>query len=855
MRIHFKVILFLILSYWCALPAHSQAPVLELKMKNATLKEIVNQMEKKSDYTFVFNEKLDMQQRKNISIHDQPISEALNQVFVGTGIDWKLINNHIVLGKAKNITISGYITEAKSMETLIGATVTDIKTGVSSFSNSYGYYTIQVNADSVKLQASYIGFKKVTKAFVVKKDTIINFQLQDSNTELNSVVVYKNENTIKAGSAIELSSSDIKSTASSLGEKDLMKTLQTIPGISNGFEGSGGIIVRGGTPDQNLILVDGAPLYNTGHQLNIFSVINGDAIKKVSMYKNNFPARFGGRLSSVMDIRLKDGDMQNYHADATLGLYTARINLEGPIIKGKTSFSFSTRRSYLDVYQRVIINSDGNESVNYLYDINAKVNHKFSEKSRLYFSYYSGRDKQYDDIYYTSYSNLSSRSTHKNKYSWGNDILSLRWNYIFNNKLFMNTSLTYNRYSYYNNQAENNTYKDISKYSYSFRKSGIKDWQSAVDLEYQLNNSHYIRFGTALIFHQFSPEINGSGIKDIGSNNENWILKYYLHEKMQGKEASVYGEDEFSVTDKLKTNYGLHLSMFHIQGKTYLGFEPRLSLTYQLSSKLIAKIAYSKMNQYVNLLSSNIAVNEPTDLWVPITKNLKPMISHQVSGGIFFDAKNGYNFSAEAFYKRMNNVLEYKDGMVWKDVFSSWDENIESGRAWIYGMELSAQKTQGKFTTSIAYTLSWNNRQFSNINNGLKFNSRYDSRHNLVIRTSFNLNRKIDISASWVYMTGLRCTLPLEEYELLPSVDQGYYSSTVNHVGQRNNYKLSDTHHLDIDVRYQYSDRKMWNFGIYNIYNRHNPYTLNLYYSRGSNITEKALFGIMPTVSYTYKFR
>lgn len=863
MRTSFRLIFLFIISSLYILQVNAQTLSIDLEMHDATLKEIVKEIEQKSNYSFVFNENLNMQRRKDISIYSRSIPQVLELVFGGTEISWQIVDTHIILNKAKKITISGYVTEQNSMETLIGATIVDKRSNTSSISNPYGYYSIQVFTGAVQLDVSYIGFKALTKNISVNRDTVINFQLQEESALLQSVTVYNRKALSRVGNTIELSDSEIQSTATTFGENDVLKALQTMPGMSAGFEGSGGMFVRGGSPDQNLILLDGIPIYNTGHMANLFSVLNGDAIKKVTLYKNNFPARFGGRLSSVIDIRLKDGDMQQFHGNFTVGLYTARFNVEGPIIKGKTSYSLSTRRSYIDSFLRIARKTDSFVPIFYMYDINAKVNHKFSDKSRVYFSIYSGRDRQeniYEYVmnynnYYTSGVYQKQSYINKRNYSWGNDIMTLRWNYVFNNNLFINTSLAYNQYKYRDKTKTDLLYEEYSQGSQTILKSGVKDWQFSVDLDYQMNNDHYVRFGGSVIAHQFNPETHLLKLKKIENTQEDWISKYYLQDKINGREMSLYGEDELSLSEHLKANLGLHFSIFNVQGKTYVGGQPRLAVSYQLLPKLILNSSYSKMNQYVNLLSSNL-IGGPTDLWVPITKKVKPMSSHQFTTGLFFDTQTGYKMSIEGFYKMMYNLLDYKDGIAWKDVFTSWEENIESGKGRVYGLELLVQKTQSRFTGQIGYTLSWNDRQFTSINRGQRFPYKYDSRHNIRIATTYRCSNKVDISASWVYSTGVRTTLPLEQYQPLPQlVDGNVYNTPISYVGERYNYRLSDTHHLDVDLKYSYSPQKLWTFGIYNVYNRFNPYTIDVRYSSGNTITEKALLGIIPSASFTYKFR
>ncbi len=838
---------------------YSQTSSFTIEMKGATLKDILKKIENNSNYIFVFNERLDMEVQKDIHLIRMPVTETLNSVFEGTGISWQIMENHIVLNKAKKIIISGYVTNRNSMETLIGASIYNRTSGTGSFSNAYGYYSFQTNSDSIDLQISYIGCKSLSKKFFARRDTVIHFCLEESDIWLQDVTIYNTQPFSPAGSSVELTDNDIYPMPAAFGENDVFKSLETIPGIWANRNGSSGLSVRGGSPDQNLILIDGVPVYNTEHTQGSFSILNGDAVKKVFIYKGSFPARYSGRLSSVVDIRVKEGDMQHFHSSVTIGTLAARINAEGPIIKGKTSFSISARRSYLDD----ILNLWGstiqlNDSYyTYIYDINAKINHKFSDRSRLYLSFYKGRDTQTFNDQYSEHENNTeiSHTKEQSDYNWGNDIISLRWNYVFNNQLFVNTTAAYNRYQFDSNASFNKKYYKQELNHTSFQKSGIEDWQINSDFEYQPNNNHYIRFGGGVIRHHFNPETYGSQAKQTDDNNQEWMLNYHLYNPIKGYEMSLYAEDEFSISPKLKANLGAHFSLFEAQGKFYPSLQPRLSLGYELTPKTTVKISYAKMNQYMNLLSSNMS-SQPTDLWVPITKKLKPMTSHQFSAGLFFDANAGYRFSAEGFYKQMSHLLEYKDGMLWKDATTSWEEYVESGKGWIYGVELLAQKTRGRFTGGVGYTLSWNKRRFETINKGCPYWDRYDSRHHFNITGAFKYNNKIDFYALWMYATGSRTTLPLEEYASLPIfTDQSETWShlSVTNINSYNNYKMSDIHHLDIGMNYRRSERKIWTFGIYNVYNRFNPYCARV--GIDNNVIESARAKIVPSVSFTYKFK
>ncbi|MFT3994488.1 MAG: TonB-dependent receptor [Dysgonomonas sp.] len=860
------IICIILLLLGCSLKSQNKQTI-SIQTNNAPLLGILKKIEQQTDYSFVYNETLNLNLKRSISITDYPLDKTLYLVFNQTNINWKIMGNHILLSqktKQDMIIISGHITDSESGETLIGGAIVDKISQIGNISNSYGYYTLQVPRGKVKLQASYIGYNPVNLCLNQTKDTIINFEL-NAGELLPEVIVTDKKQFSPSGSSFELSGSDIGSIPSVFGETDVLKSLQYIPGIQSGIEGSVGMYVRGGGTDQNLVLLDGVPVYNTGHAFGTFSIFNGDAVKKVSLHKGSFPARFGGRLSSVVDIRLKDGDMQNYHAVFNISLLSTKLNVEGPIIKGKTSFNFSARRSYADAFTRIVdLFVDESIPVFYIYDINAKINHKFSDKSRLYFSVYNGKDKIGTD---SKKNDPDFKSETKIDYNWGNTVASLRWNYIISNKLFVNTTVAFNKYRFDYKSYESLKENTINNYYENFQHSEIKDLSANGDFEYSFSPRHTLRFGGGIIEHSFNPEVHGSRIREI-ENEEEKVNKTnnYLSDKIKAEEAQIYLEDEFPIFKKLMANLGLHGSLFNVQGEVYTSLQPRISLGYEINNKFAVKSSYTKMNQYINLLTSN-TLSQPTDLWVPITKRLKPMKSIQYTFGIYYSPNKDYNISVETFYKDMHNILEYKDGASWKDSNTSWEDQVEAGKGWAYGFEFLAQKSEGRFTGWLGYTLAWNNRKFETINKGNKFPAKYDRRHNISLTLSYILNPKVTLSSSWMYATGNNATLSVEEYQILSdkSNDTSSYndvlSSSVGYIEKRNNYRLPSTHHLDLNMNYRYSERKAWTFTIYNVYNRANPYIIYPGYSKKNNeigkykLFQYSLFRLVPSVAFTYKFK
>ena len=489
----------------------------------------------------------------------------------------------------------------------------------------------------------------------------------------------------------------IKNTPSILGEADVMKAIQLMPGVQAGVDGSAGLYIRGGSPDQNLILLDGTPVYNVDHMFGFFSVFTPEAIKKVTLFKSSFPARFGGRLSSVIDVRTNDGDMKKYHGTLSIGLLTSKINLEGPIVKDKTSFNISARRSYADLIAKPFMPDDEKYSY-YFYDINAKINHKFSDRSRLYLSAYNGKDHFAAD--YDSNTDYKDGS----KMNWGNTIISARWNYIFNNRLFSNTTVSYNNYlfdinAYTSNQyALGNDETFTNRYSSDYR-SGINDWNYQIDFDYNPSPVHHVKFGAGYIYHRFRPEVMTSKISDRTDDQTYRDTTYHNmnNSRIYAHEVSAYAEDNLKISSRLRLNLGLHFSLFHVQKQSYFSLQPRISARYQLTDDITLKASYTKMSQYVHLLSS-MPIAMPTDLWVPVTKEIKPMQSHQYSLGGYYTGIKGWEFSVEGYYKDMRNVLEYKDGVSFFGSSTGWENKVEMGKGRSVGIELMAQKTLGKTT-------------------------------------------------------------------------------------------------------------------------------------------------------------
>ncbi|MCB0736012.1 MAG: TonB-dependent receptor [Bacteroidetes bacterium] len=774
----------------------------------------------------------------------------------------------------QKFTLSGYITDQKSGENLIGATiyVDEIAGGTSA--NAYGYYSLTMPKGKYLIQFSYVGYDKKTLEVNLNENQELNVELK-SITDLQGVVISA-ETSEKIQdktqmSTVKVSMDKVNSLPALMGEKDLIKTIQLLPGVQSGTEGASGLYVRGGGPDQNLILIDGVPVYNASHLFGFFSVFNADAIKSVELVKGGFPARYGGRLSSVLDIRMKEGNMNKFEVDGSVGVIASKVSIQGPIVKDQTSFIVSARRTYIDVLAQPIIRLAGrNQGTNlkagyFFYDLNGKINHKFSNKSRLYLSTYLGNDKFYFNI---SNKFIYEGHEHSNNMGgdlkWGNNIAALRWNYQINPKLFSNTTITYSRYNF-NTFSETGavTWTEDEKneflYYNSFR-SGIDDITAKVDFDFVPTPNHYIKFGAGDIYHTFTPGVQqtkfevGDGLTDTTTSSP----------RVYGHELYAYIEDDMKLGTRWKINPGLYLTMFQVESSSYPSIQPRLAVRYLAHKNISLKASYAHMAQFLHLLS-NPTIGLPTDLWVPATKNVAPEYSHQVAVGYAQNILDKFELSIEGYYKTMENLIEYKDGASFYGQDKNWENKIEMGRGWSYGGEFLLEKKQGKFSGWIGYTLSWTERQFDNINFGEPFFYRYDRRHDIGIALTYKHSEKWDYGLVWVYGTGNAFTLGLERY--LPYNDPygvGSWYGEYEHIDTRNNFRAPAYHRLDFGANRHWQHKQgksTLNMGVYNAYSRLNPFfiywgeSFNFFTGEyGRALKQISIFPIIPSISYTFNF-
>jgi len=771
-------------------------------------------------------------------------------------------------------TISGYVREEESGETLIGVNIylPDLLSGT--VTNNYGFYSVTLPpADSVRLIFSYVGYASEKIIVNLKNNAELNVNLR-SNILLDEVTVTadKTEKISESAkmSSIKLQPAQVKNIPSLLGEKDIMKVIQLMPGVQKGTEGTSGVYVRGGGPDQNLIILDDAIVYNATHLFGFFSLFNGDAIKSIEFTKGGFPARFGGRLSSVLEMNMKEGNKEEWHGEGGIGLISSRFTIEGPLKKNKSSALLSGRRTYADLFLRPILKAlDENNQGYYFYDFNAKVNYDFGRKNKLYLSGYFGKDKFY----------LKNRSEGYREtvgFLWGNATATLRWNHLFSSRIFSNASAVYSKYRF--GISERYIVEDEGKDYYAEYNSGIRDLTLKYDIDFIPSPKHWIKAGVVTIFHRFNPHAFVE--VDVPHNIDIHKVSYAY-----GTESGLYIEDTWQPFNRLKVNAGLRYSYFAADRNHYNFPEPRISAALRFRNEIAVKGSFAIMNQFIHMIS-NTGISLPTDLWVPTTDRVRPQQSKQVALGLVKDAsESGIELSLEGYYKKLDHVIGYKEGASFLNLDEAgsgsginWEDNVTSGQGWSYGIELLIRKKTGSLTGWIGYTLSWTQLQFDSLNFGRKYYARYDRRHDVSVVGIYKLKKNITISGTWVYGTGNAVTLPLSEYiaaEHLPgdfrdpSHPDGFDSHHIDPAGpvvkdysQKNNFRMAPYHRFDLGVQFHKEKKwgeRTWEISVYNLYNRKNPFYYYIQYNIVNGrekgvLTQVSLFPVIPSVTYSFRF-
>jgi hypothetical protein len=753
------------------------------------------------------------------------------------------------------VTISGYVTDSENGEVLIGVTIVDTKHKTGSSTNAYGFYSITIPSGDYELQYSYIGYQSVFKNGVTDKNLTIAVGLTSVEQKLGEVVIQakRTDENVRTNemSIAKLDIKTINMVPSLLGEVDLIKVLQLLPGVQSTSEGATGFSVRGGNSDQNLIILDEATIYNASHLMGFFSVFNNDAVKDVTLYKGDIPASYGGRLSSLLDVRMKDGNSKKIGVAASIGTVSSKLTVEGPIIKDRTTFLVAGRRTYADLFLPLAKDEDVRDNKLYFYDFNLKLSHVINENNRLYLSGYSGRD------------------VFKNPYSFvgfGNKAAALRWNHLFSKKLFFNLSLNYSRYNYELSTPEGDA-------STSFKwVSELDDYSTRFDFTYYLSDKHRIRYGATSTYHKFYP----GTVTGFGSTNAD----AFVLTASSALEHSLYVTDDYKITDRLSVKYGLRLAIFQNIGpgtyynydskykpidstvyakgdifNTYSVLEPRLAFTWLVNNYSSVKWSYSRASQFITL-AQNSTAGTPLDIWFPATPNVKPQTGDQFALGYFRNfSQNMYEMSAEIYYKSYHNLIDFRDhAQLFLNPYLEGELRI--GKGYSYGIETLIRKNQGRFGGWVSYSYSRSFRIVPEINGGREYNSPYDKPHNVNVVASYDVTKRISASFTWIYATGLPVTFPTGRAVVGNAIIPIY--------SERNAYRMPDYHRLDASITLKGKEKegRKWqselNLSVYNVYNRHNAWAINFTSDAADpNVTyaEKTyLFSIIPALTYSIRF-
>ncbi len=755
----------------------------------------------------------------------------------------------------KRFTIDGQIRDKASGELLTGATlfVKELSTGT--VSNAYGFYSLSLPAGRYHLQFSYIGYQNKLIFIDLKLDTTLNISLSTFQKQLNEVEIKatdKHDNIINPLMSVhKMQMSSIRKIPSFLGEVDLVKALQLLPGVKFVAEGSSGFSVRGGGSDQNLMLLDEATVYNAGHLMGFFSVFNSDAVKSVKLFKGDLPPAYGGRLSSLVDVRMKEGNTQSFHGRGGIGLISTRLMLEGPIQKDKSSFMISGRRTYADLFLKLSHDEKLRNNRLYFYDLNAKLNFFINKNNHVYLSGYFGKDVFKNDFF---------------QMNWGNTTGTLRWNHLFSKKLFANTSFVVNRFNYNLGLAENNPRSFVWQ-------SALTDLNLHSNFDWFLNPDNKLNFGFSIIYHDFFPgKIKGTGQESV-------INEYRLPDNFALESAIYFGNDQ-KITPQISLKYGFRISVLNNLGPatifhyntdyqvtdstvyikkrifhTYWAFEPRTGIVFRISKNASIKASYARNVQYIQKAQNSTAGN-PLDIWFQADPNIKPQTGDQTALGYYRNFNNNrFEISLEAYYKWIKHAIDFKDhaDLLLNKYLAG---ELRTGKGYSYGFELMFKKTQGRLTGWLSYTYSRSMRQITGINSGKKYPAPYDRPQDLSLVLSFDINSQLSLGMTWIYLTGQPVTFPISRFK--------YGGSIIPVYSSRNAYRLPDYHRLDLSLNWKMKQKKgkkfgqSLNFSIYNVYNRKNPWVINFENDPdipNATYAEKTyLFGILPTVTYNFHF-
>lgn len=855
--------------------------------KNLPLKKAIFQLSEQLDIGFTFNGAIIPDKKITANFSQTDLNTILSDLFSGTDIKWRIVDEQVVLFKKKVIktyTISGYIKDDDTRERLMGANIFDAHTQKGIASNEYGFFSITLPRGEHLLNFSFLGYKAKSKRINLKKNTNLTIHLKPSLTLSEVIVTSKGLTPNTVGIGNNATTIPLKAMAylpSLGGEEDLLRTVNLLAGVQSGTDGFGGLNVRGGSSDQNLILLDGVPVYNASHLGGLFSIFNSSAIKSAQLYKSSFPARFGGRLSSVLDVRTKEGNQRKTSGELSAGLIAVKGAIEGPIVKDKSSYFFSVRRSIFDAFLRPIsrkVKKDKGDSgltEHTFSDINGKVNFYLGKKDQLFLSVYHGNDR-FSDANRSIINGPEFRMIgHNQDLNWGNTIGVLRWNHLFSDRLFANTTLNFSKFWFKSEELYDEKVipgggpdeTDLIQANLFYNKynSSIEDKSAKIDFDFIPTPNHYIKFGGAFINHTFRPGAftldHHSTIEVTDRNRIDSIIS--VNNTVNSQEYAFYLEDNITLSPKLKGNIGFRSTLINVQSTHYFSLQPRISLKYAVNRKTLLSASVSKMMQNLHLLTTT-GIGLPTDLWVPATSKVKPQLAWQGTLGLKKSLDKGFEFNIEGYYKHMRNLIAYQEGssfLIESVVLNAnnWENKVTTGAGKSYGLELSLKKSVGSLKGWMSYTFSRAKRQFEEVNFGKAFNFRFDRPHSFKVAGTYQLSNKINFSANWTYESGMPTTLPTGEYTFTSS--NLFSPVSVLSVGEKNSFRLPTNHHLDLGINLDFSKSRVQQiikFGVYNVYNRKNP----LYYrirektdgSGEKEFVQVTLLPITPSLSYTLKF-
>ena len=881
---------------------------LSLCTAQTTIRQQMDLLQQEHAISFVYDSSLPLDGAyKGASLKGLPLEQALERLFTHANIIYNIQGNHVLLktGKAKttngkSYTVSGYVRDGQG-ELLINATVYDLTTQQGTMTNEYGHYSLTLPQGDHQLRVTYIGFEQQVHSISLHHNQTLDIHLRASQ-QLGEVVVTGDLNSPVLGTQMgkrSISQADIKTEFALFSSPDVVKTLQRMSGVQEGVELTSGLYVHGGNNDENLFLLDGTPLYNVNHSLGLFSAFNVDVVKNVDFYKSGFPARYGGRLSSVVDVRTNDGNHDHLHGSYRIGLLDGSVQMDGPL-GNRTQFNIGLRRSWLDLLTRpifAIVNRTNDEekiTLNYAFhDLNAKVTHTLSDRSQLSLSLYSGNDglSTHDDWQekkggegWTAYSEVID-----NKFRWGNLNAALDWRYQLSPQLQANFTAVFTH-----NRATLRSYDDVRTYDETGEttaltyleheyRSTIYDMGYRSEFDFRPSPRHHIRFGHDYTFHLFRPQTN-SQLHVWGGYQQADTLSAEGRNRHQAHELSLYGEDQVTLNSRWSLNGGVNISLFATGGKAFASADPRLAVKYQLSPTLSTKASYTLMTQYVHKIS-NAFLELPTDYWVPTTEHLRPMHSHQLAAGIYWQPTRRWTLMAETYYKLTRHLLQYSSWSGLEPPAEKWDMEVTDGRGRFYGLELDAQYRGKRLQANMAYTLSWNERRFDEFYRGGWYYDKFDNRHKLNLTMRWNISKKTQMYAAWTYHTGNHMTFPTQ-YVQMPNLPDGkpqqptdYYSERSYYeernetkfiYEQPNNITLPAYHRLDLGFNFRHTTKhgheRIWNLSVYNAYCHLNTLWNDIEYTplesnkvdlaghQAFRIKTRGYIPIIPSFSYTIKF-